>query len=108
MTTPLIMLALLVAPYLMLGVFAPLRPRRSLRGCIGLALMFCFTGVGHFLAPGPMAAMIPPVVPFRLEIIYVSGVIEILAGLALLHPGTRVSAGWFVIIMLAALLPSNI
>ena len=108
MVTPLIMLGLLLLPYVLLQPIPALRIKASLRGCLGLTLVFGFTGVGHFLTPEPMAEMIPPVVPYRLEMIYVSGVIEILAGLALLPPATRAAAGWFVIALLVALLPLNV
>lgn len=106
--TPLIMLALLVIPYLALGFVPGLAGDPSLRGCIGLALAFGFTGVGHFFAPEPMARMIPPRVPGRVAIIYVTGVAEIVAGLALLDSGVRRAAGWFWIAFLIALLPFNI
>jgi uncharacterized membrane protein len=102
------MLGLLLLPYVLLQPIPALRIKASLRGCLGLTLVFGFTGVGHFLTPEPMAEMIPPVVPYRLEMIYVSGVIEILAGLALLPPATRAAAGWFVIALLVALLPLNV
>jgi uncharacterized membrane protein len=52
--------------------------------------------------------MIPPVVPYRLPLIYASGVVEIVAGLALLPAATRVTAGWFIIALLIALLPFNV
>jgi uncharacterized membrane protein len=108
MVTPLIMLALLVLPYLLLQPLPALRRRPTLRGCIGLALVFVFTGVGHFLTPGPMALMIPPIVPYRQEMIYLSGVVEILAALALLPAATRRAAGWFIIALLIMLLPINV
>jgi uncharacterized membrane protein len=108
MVMPLIMLSLLVLPYFLLQAVPRLRERPSLRGCLGLTLVFCFTGVGHFLTPELMAEMIPPAIPCRLEIICVSGVVEILAGLALLPTASRVRAGWFVIAMLVLLLPANV
>ena len=108
MATPLIMLGLLVGPYVVLAAVPGMRWRRSLRGRIGLALVFVFTGVGHFVTPEQMAEMIPPVVPWRVELIYVSGVIEIAAAVAVLVERTRRAAGWFIIAMLVGLLPFNI
>lgn len=99
------MLGLLVLPYVLLARVPALR---EFRGCLGLTMVFFFTGIGHFVSAEPMTDMIPPAVPYRLAIIYVSGVIEIVAGLALLPRATRVVAGWFVIAMLVVLLPSNV
>ena len=106
--TLLIMLVLLVLPYVLLLAVPGLRARPALRGCIGIALLFGFTGVGHFLVPAAMAGMIPPFVPWRVEIIYVTGVVEIVAGFLTLPRRTRRWAGWFLIVMLAGLLPFNI
>jgi uncharacterized membrane protein len=106
--TLLVMLGLLMLPYAVLAPIPGFRGRPALRGCVGIALMFGFTGVGHFLVPGEMARMIPPFVPWRMEIIYVTGVVEIVAGALTLARRTRRQAGWFLLLMLAGLLPFNI
>ncbi len=106
--TLLVMLGLLMVPYVVLAPFPGFRGRPVLRGCTGIALMFGFTGVGHFLMPGEMARMIPPFVPWRVEVIYVTGVVEIVAGALTLALRTRRYAGWFLLLMLAGLLPFNI
>jgi len=73
-----------------------------------LTAVFCFTGIGHFVVPGPMSQMIPPFVPYRIEIIYLTGVIEIMAGLLLLPSATRRRAGGLILLMLVLFLPINI
>ncbi len=108
MATLLIILALLVLPYLLLAAPPPLRRAPSLRGRIGLALVFFFTGAGHFIMPREMATLIPPAVPGRVPIIYITGVIEIAAAAALLVPRLARPAGLFIIAMLIGLLPFNI
>lgn len=109
MTTPFILLGLLILPYIVLAWVPAFKTRPALRGCVGIALVFVLTGViGHLLWPGSTADMIPPAVPYRLELVYLSGVVEIAAGLAVLIPACRVAAGWFLIAMLACLLPFNI
>lgn len=108
MITPLIILVLLISPYYLLQLVPAARGWAAFRGCVGLAAVFCFTGVGHFVTPVAMSEMIPPFVPFRLEQIYVTGVIEILAGLALIPSRTRRGAGWFLLGMLVLLLPFNV
>ena len=67
MTTPLIMLGLLIAPLIVSGVGRVLvgrwwiEPRTA--ACLGITLVFCFTGLGHFVQTEPMAAMLPPWLP---------------------------------------------
>ena len=66
-----LILALLITPYFGLAIFdVP----ESLRGRIGIACVFLFTGMGHFLQAKPMSAMIPAGIPeqWRLPIIYVT------------------------------------
>jgi uncharacterized membrane protein len=108
MALPLMMLVFLILPYFGLLAVPALADDPSLRGCIGVAVMFSFTGLLHFVTPRPMAEMIPPQFPARLLLIYVTGVIEIAAGWAVLWPAVRVPAGWFLIALLASLMPFNV
>ena len=112
MTTPLAMLALLIGPYLFLGHVQthlaghPTSPQT--RAAIGISTMFLFTGIGHFAATGPMTQMIPAWVPAPVEIVYAAGVVEIVAALLILIPRLRRPVGWFLIALLAGLLPVNV
>lgn len=108
MLTPMIMIGLLVAPYGIARLLRLSTEKRNLAGVLGLSLVFVFTGVGHFLETEAMAQMIPWLVPKRPAIIRVSGVIEIVAALALLVPPLRHRIGWFLILLLVFLLPFNI
>lgn len=75
---------------------------------LGLAGMFVFTGVSHF---SPLRAdfirMVPPVLPSPGLLVSLTGVLEILGGLALLTP-LRPLAGIGLALLLVALLPANI
>lgn len=106
MATPLIMLSLLVGPYLLGRVTG----RRSADGLgrAGLALVFLFTGIGHFLAPEQLALMLPEWAPQRMALVYASGVMEIAVGIAAILPQTRVLAGWLIIAMMVFFVPVNI
>jgi uncharacterized membrane protein len=112
MTTPLIMLLLLVAPYVVLGAAGMMRGREvfdaSTRGCLGLTLVFLFTGAGHFAQTEAMAEMLPPWVPARIPLVYVTGVIELAAAIAVLIPRLRRLTGWALAAMLVGFLPVNI
>jgi hypothetical protein len=76
---------LLVIPYLLLTLVDGLRIgfkiRPSTRARVGLSLFFIFTAAGHFVKAEEMSRMLPPSIPFRLEIIYGTGVFELLGAI---------------------------
>lgn len=77
-------------------------------GKIGLAVMLIFTASGHFAFNRGMSMMFPDFVPYRKILVYISGVLEILAAVALFVPSTQKFAGWFLIIFFIVALPLNI
>lgn len=108
MTTPAIMLVLLVTPWVVARLVCTSLEARRLAGVLGVTLVFCFTGVGHFIASESMAAMLPPALPWRLAGVYVSGVAEIALACLLMVPRLRRTVGWCLIAVLIGLLPINI
>jgi len=100
-----IMLSLLLLPYWLL---VPANVSEPLRGRIGVALVFAFTGVGHFIKTSAMIQMLPASVPMRLQIVYASGVLELLASVAILIPSASRHTGILLCIFLLLILPSNI
>ena len=52
-----------------------------MRARVGLSLFFIFTSIGHFIKAEEMSAMLPPFVPYRIQIIYLTGVLEILGAI---------------------------
>jgi uncharacterized membrane protein len=111
MTTPIIMLVLLTAPYLVVRAFSAVRRRDiDVRGAaaIGAGLMFIFTGVGHFIQTEPMAQMLPPWVPERTLLVYLTGVLELAIAVGFLIPSTRRFTGWVAAGVLVLFFPANI
>jgi uncharacterized membrane protein len=110
--TLLVLLLLLVGPYLILTLLGKLVPRIRIspakRARVGLSLFFIFTSIGHFIRTEPMAAMIPPAVPYRIALIYLTGIFELLAAIGVWVPGLTRLTGLFIILMLIGLLPANI
>jgi uncharacterized membrane protein len=94
------MLALMLAPYLVYRSYAA--------GAAGLALLFLFTGSGHFLQTELMAQMLPPWVPAPVALVYLTGVLELAIAIALLLPETRRAAGWMAAAALVLFFPANI
>jgi len=79
-----------------------------LAGIIAISAMLIFTSIGHFMYTDGMTMMMPDFVPFRRELVYVTGVIEIVAAVALLIPKFRRETAWFLILFFVLLLPANI
>jgi uncharacterized membrane protein len=74
-----------------------------------LAAFFVGSGVNHFVMPRAYEEIVPP----RLQddakrVVAVSGVAEIVGGLAVLSPRTRRLAGPGLIALLAAIFPANL
>ncbi len=72
-----------------------------------MAAFYTFAGVMHFVKPKLFVRMIPPALPFHLALVYISGVAEIVLGIGLLYPPTRIWAAWGVIALLIAVFPAN-
>ncbi|BAV08344.1 Uncharacterized membrane protein [Filimonas lacunae] len=75
---------------------------------IGLSMMLVFTAIGHFAYTKGMAMMLPPAVPFKVALVYITGILETGAGLLLLLPAFTAFTGWFLIVFFILLLPANI
>lgn len=75
---------------------------------LGFGPLFIFTGVLHFLIPKTYEAIMPDYLPAQRELVYASGVAEILGGATLLHPRTRRFGMWFSIATLLAVFPANL
>lgn len=73
-----------------------------------LALFIIVAGILHFAATDAYIAIIPDYLPLHRELVYLSGVFQILLGLALLWRKTRQVAGIGLILLFLAVLPANI
>lgn len=70
----------------------------ALSGRIAMSVMLLFTAIAHFAFTEGMAMMLPDFVPFKSEIVYLTGVIEIMAAICLLIPSATVATGWLLVI----------
>lgn len=80
----------------------------SSRGRLALAMLFTFTGIGHFFFVEEMMQMIPPLVPARELLVYLTGVLEIAGAIGILIPSLQRLAGYALIAFLLGVLPANI
>jgi len=86
-----------------------LPPRISQRiALFVVAFFFTYAGISHFTNPAFFVAIMPPYLPAHLELVYLSGVFEILGGVGVLVPATRKLAGYGLLALLVAVFPANI
>jgi uncharacterized membrane protein len=85
-----------------------LAPTRSTTSLILIAIVFVVAGVLHLVRPGPYVRIVPRWLPAPATLVLVSGVCEIVGGIGVLPPVTRVAAGWGLILLLVAVFPANV
>lgn len=106
------LLAILIVPYIVLTLLGKGVPRFSLsnpkRMRVGLSILFALTGAAHFFVAEGMAKMIPELIPSRVEIVYLTGVLELLAVAGLWIPRFVRLTGIALILMLLSFLHVNI
>jgi uncharacterized membrane protein len=103
---------ILIGSYTLLTIVARVGGMRQLnaqiRGRVSLALLFFITGLGHFVKTDEMVQMLPPWVPMRMPLIYVTGVLEWAGALGLLLPRVSRVAGMCLLAFLVVVFPANI
>lgn len=75
---------------------------------IAMALMLVFTASAHFAFTKGMVLMIPEIIPFKTQVVYFSGFIEVAAAFGLLIPALSPLTGWLLICFFVVLIPANI
>ena len=73
-----------------------------------LAAFYLVAGTLHFLRPRTYEAMMPDALPAKRELVYASGLAELVGSAGVLHPRTRRLAGWWLIATLIAIFPANV
>lgn len=79
-----------------------------LSGRIAMSVMLVFTAVSHFVFTKGMAMMLPEFIPFKIQVIYLTGLIELAGALGLFFPAYRVLTAWLLIVFFVFILPANI
>jgi uncharacterized membrane protein len=111
-TTPIVMLVLMTAPYLIVRLLSVVIGGRRFNArraaAVGLGILFVFTGVGHFIQTGPMVQMLPPWVPGRVVLVYLTGILEFAIAVGFFVPAVRRPTGWLAVAVLILFFPANI
>jgi uncharacterized membrane protein len=81
-------------------------PKRVLLWLMGI--FYVVGGVNHFANTDFYMPMMAPYLPLHMELVYLSGVAEIVLGVAVLIPGLQRPAAWAIILLLIAVFPANL
>jgi|TARA_B110000438_G_scaffold130961_1_gene127143 uncharacterized membrane protein len=73
-----------------------------------MGLFYILVGVKHFQNPEWFIPIVPPILPYKLFLVYISGFFEIFFGVMLFIPKLRYVASWGLILLLIAVYPANI
>ena len=72
------------------------------------SIFYVIVGIKHFIDPSYFLSIVPPYLPFHLELVYISGFFEDLFGIMILIPRYRYSGSIGLILLLIAVFPANI
>jgi len=73
-----------------------------------MALFYVLGGINHFVSVDRYMALMPDYLPYHLELVYISGLAEIVLGFGLLVPKLQRMAAWGIILLLFAVFPANV
>ncbi len=73
-----------------------------------MGLFYVMIGLKHFLDPEWFVRIVPPILPFKLALVYISGFFEIFLGILLVIPNYRYIASLGLILLLICVYPANI
>ena len=73
-----------------------------------MSFFYIYVGIRHFYVPDFFLQIMPPYLPYHLELVYISGAFEIILGFLLIIKYTREYAAYGIIILLVAVFPANI
>ncbi len=105
---PLFVLLIVYVAILAFGSHTTFDKGNVFAGNIAMSVMLLFTAIGHFKFKTSMAGMIPLFIPRKVEIVIVTGILEILFAIGLGIESTRYYTGITLILFLIAVLPANI
>ena len=75
---------------------------------IVMSWFYISAGLLHFTNTNWFLQIVPPYLPIKLELVYLSGFFEVIFGIMLIVPFLRYYAGWGLILLLIAVYPANI
>lgn len=83
-----------------------LENKQTFRGILSVCMIVA--GVLHFAFPEPFIKIVPSLLPYPAALVYISGFLEIIAGIGLLIPTVSHIAAWGLVVLFIAVYPANI
>jgi uncharacterized membrane protein len=80
--------------------------KKTFQGILAVSMMV--TGVLHFVFAEPFIKIVPSLLPYPAEIVYISGFLEIMGGIGLLIPAVSQLAAWGLVLLFIAVYPANL
>lgn len=77
-------------------------------GRIAMSVMLIITGIAHFIWTKGMVMLMPNFMPFKVTLVYFTGVLEIIFAITFLIPKYQNKTSWFLVAFFVLLLPANI
>jgi len=111
MLTPIIIILILASPLAVGFVLAGFKINTldlKKYSCWGLGCAFIFFFIGHIMKADGMVAMLPPWIPFRLTLVYLTGLLELLIAIGLFIPKWQTRAATTAIVVFVVFFPANI
>jgi len=75
---------------------------------MSLSAMLMFTAIAHFAFTKGMEMMLPTFIPYKTEVVYLTGIIELAAAIGILIPSFRAIMAMLLITFFFLILPANI
>tara|TARA_B100000900_G_scaffold73390_1_gene58473 strand:- start:788 stop:1156 length:369 start_codon:yes stop_codon:yes gene_type:complete len=73
-----------------------------------MGIFYVTVGIKHFQDPSWFVQIIPPILPYKYELVYISGFCEVLLGILLMIPRFQTIAAKGLITLLICVYPANI
>ncbi|MCH8982778.1 MAG: DoxX family protein [Acidobacteria bacterium] len=73
-----------------------------------MAAFYLANGLYHFINPEAYQRIMPDFVPWPLAVVYISGIAEVLLGVGVIVPATRLVAAWGLVVLLVVIFPANV
>ena len=73
-----------------------------------MGIFYVIVGIKHFQDPSWFVQIIPPILPYKYELVYISGFFEVLLGVLLMIPRFQSIAAKGLIVLLICVYPANI
>ena len=67
-----------------------------------ISILYITVGLNHFIKPNFFLEIVPPIIPFKLEVVFISGFFEIILGILILFKKTRKLASLLIIVLLVS------